>query len=333
MVTGVLVVVVTHRSQNTLPTAWRSLLAQRHDLPERTADGCRIRIVDSASPDGTVALARRLVAQARSEGIDADVIALDHNVGYAAAINQARRDRLPGEAVVVMNPDVVLMDGCLNRLLVALDDPLVGIAVPRLLDGQGRTLRSRRRHPTLSRMLGEALWGDRWEQRPPWLAEVCRNDHDAERPCDVDWATGAVMAVGADCDQAVGDWDERYFLYGEEVDVARRAGALGFRVRYVPTAMACHAEGGSGRRPELTALATWNRLRALFWHRGPAPAAVGWCIAVLHSVLRWRRREQRVVLAWLLPFRRHPISVLVQNLSGQNLSAQNVSGPNLSGVS
>ena len=316
MVTGVLVVVVTHRSQNTLPTAWRSLLAQRHDLPDRTAADVRIRIVDSASPDGTVELARRLVDQARSEGVDADVIALDRNIGYAAAINRARRDRLPGETVVVMNPDLVLTDGCLARLLVALDDPLVGVAVPRLLDGQGRTLRSRRRHPTLRRMLGEALWGDHWQHRPAWLAEVCRDDHEAVRPCDVDWATGALMAIGDDCDRAVGDWDERYFLYGEEVDVARRATSLGFRVRYVPTAQACHAEGGSGRRPELTALATWNRLRDLFWNRGPAPAAAGWCIAVLHSALRWRRREQRVVLAWLLPVRRHPITTLIRDLSG-----------------
>lgn len=313
---GALVVIVTYRSTATLPAAWRSVLAQLPDLPDRLADSVRLRIVDSASTDATSPLAQRLVDTARSEGRDADLIALDTNVGYAAAINRARRLRLPGEAVVVMNPDVILMQDCLARLFAALDDPLVGIAVPRLLDTQGRPLRSRRRHPTLRRMLGEALLGDHWPQRPSWLAEVCRDDLDADRVTDVDWATGAVMAFSADCDVAVGDWDERYFLYGEEVDVARRAAEQGFRVRYVPTAQACHAEGGSGRRPELTALATWNRVRALRWHRGMLAAAAGWGIAVVHSLVRWRRPEHRTVLGWLIPVRRHPIASLLDDLRG-----------------
>jgi len=316
VVTGVLAVLVTHRSAHSLPTAWRSVLAQRSDLAEASAGGLRLRIVDSASPDDSLTVARRLCDEARSEGVDADVLPLGTNVGYAAAINHARRLRLGGEALAIMNPDVALAPGCLQRLLTALEDPSVGIAVPRLTDAGGRTLRSRRRHPTLRRMAGEALLGDRWPRRPAWSAEVCRDDERADRPADVDWATGAVMVISPACDAAVGDWDERYFLYGEEVDVARRARARGLRVRYVPTAEAFHAEGGSGRRPELTALATWNRIRDLWWHRGPLPAALGWCVAVVHSALRSHRPEQRTVLGWLLPRRRHPVTTLLAQLKG-----------------
>jgi len=84
--------------------------------------------------------------------------------------------------LLVLNPDVVLDHGCVSRLLGALDDPTVGICVPRLVDPGGRPLRSRRRHPTLIRMLGEAWFGDHWPTRPHWCAEVRRDDHTSDQP-------------------------------------------------------------------------------------------------------------------------------------------------------
>lgn len=315
MVNGVLAIVVTHASSATLPVLWRSLMAQLPDLPGPPSSGLRVCIVDSASPDDTVSVARRLVSCAPAE-VEAWVEVSERNIGYAAAINRARRHRRPGEALLVLNPDVVLDHGCVARLLGALDDPTVGISVPRLVDPGGRPLRSRRRHPTLTRMLGEAWFGDHWATRPAWCAEVRRDDHTSHRPGDVDWATGAVWAVSSDCDDAVGDWDERYFLYGEEVDHARRARSLGFRLRYLPTATAIHAEGGSGRRPELVALAWWNRVRDQHWQRGWWAAAVAWCIALVHNALRCRRREERAALAWLLPTRRRPVATLLARLTG-----------------
>jgi N-acetylglucosaminyl-diphospho-decaprenol L-rhamnosyltransferase len=315
VVTGVLVVIVTHASTVTLPHLWRSLLAQLPDLPAPLVDRTRVCVIDSASPDDTVTVAQTLIASSAGE-IEAWVEACDRNIGYAAAINRARRHRRPGEAVVVVNPDVVLHVGCLTRLLGALDDPTVGICVPRLVDVNGQLQRSRRRHPTLSRMLGEAWFGDHWPNRPQWCAEVRRDDHTAHHSADIDWATGAVVAIGPDCDEAVGDWDERYFLYGEEVDHARRTQALGFRVHYVPAATAMHLEGGSGRRPELVALAWWNRVRDQRWNRGWWAAALTWLIAIIHTSLRWRRADQRIALGWLLPRRRHPVTALMRQLKG-----------------
>lgn len=315
VVTGVLVVVVTHASATTLPDLWRSLIAQLPDLPAPLAERLRICVVDSASTDNTVAIAQGLVAASTGD-VEAWVETCQHNVGYAAAINRARRHRRAEEALVVVNPDVVLHPACLARLLATLDDPTVGVCVPRLLDTHDRLLRSRRRYPTLARMMGEAWFGDHWPRRPPWCAEVRRDDHTAHHSSDIDWATGAVVAISPACDDAVGNWDERYFLYGEEVDHARRARALGYRIRYLPVATAVHAEGGSGRRPELVALAWWNRIRDQRWNRGWTAAAVTWCIAVVHTSLRWRRADQRCALGWLLPRRRRPVTTLLQQLTG-----------------
>ncbi len=315
VVTGVLVVVVTHASTAMLPALWRSLMAQLADLPGSLATGMRVCMVDSASPDDTVALAQRLAATAPCE-VEAWVEVSKRNIGYAAAINRARRHRRRGEALVVLNPDVVLYRGCVARLLAAFDDPSVGISVPRLVDPGGRLLRSRRRHPTLTRMLGEAWFGDHWPRRPGWCAEVRRDDHTSNQAGDVDWATGALWAISPHCDDSVGDWDERFFLYGEEVDLARRARTCGFRVHYLPTAIAVHAEGGSGRRPELEALAWWNRIRDQRWHRGWWAALATWWIAVVHTALRCRRSEQRAVLGWLLPTRRRPVPTLLAELTG-----------------
>jgi N-acetylglucosaminyl-diphospho-decaprenol L-rhamnosyltransferase len=316
VVNGVLVVIVTHASAVTLPPLWRSLMAQLTDLPEPLANGFRVCIIDSGSRDDTVDVARRLAATAPEWGVEAMVEVSGDNIGYAAAINRARRLRRVGEALVVLNPDVVVEHGCLGRLLSALDDPSVGVCVPRLVDPAGRLLRSRRREPTLTRLIGEAILGDRWPSRSPRWSEVRRDDHTADHPGDVDWATGAVVAIGPDCDATVGDWDERYFLYGEEVDHARRARALGFRVRYLPSACAIHIEGGSGRRPELVALAWWNRIRDQHWRHGPWAAAATWWIAVTHVALRCRRSSHQGVLTWLLPVRQRPLRALLSELQG-----------------
>jgi N-acetylglucosaminyl-diphospho-decaprenol L-rhamnosyltransferase len=315
VVTGALLVVVTHASAGVLPSLWRSLMAQLPDLPGASTTGMRVCIIDSASGDDTVATAQRLVATAPAH-VDAWVEVSEQNIGYAAAINRARRHRRPGEALVVLNPDLVLDHGCLPRLLGALDDASVGVAVPRLVDPGGRLLRSRRRHPTLTGMMGEAVFGDHWPTRPHRWAEVRRDDHTALTCGDVDWATGAVWAISPDCDDCVGDWDERFFLYGEEVDHARRAQNCGFRVRYVATAVAVHAEGGSGRRPELEALAWWNRIRDQRWHRGWWAGVVTWWIAIVHTALRCGRADQRAALGWLLPTRRRPVSTLLAELRG-----------------
>lgn len=313
---SVLAVVVTHNSADHLPTALDSLAAQISDLTDQLDLGMRIRIVDSGSSDATLTTARRwaLIANA-CQHLDVEVVDLGHNGGYAAAINRGRQDRRPREALLVMNPDVELGPGALGHLLAALELADVGIAAPRLVDHDHATRPSRRREPSTARALGEAVWGDHWPRRSGRWAEIMR-DPLPDDVSEVDWATGALLMISPACDDAVGPWNERFFLYGEEVDHARRARASGFRILYVGRAVVHHSEGGSGRSPDHLALESWNRVRYAIWSKGVIAGLAAWIVAVLHAGLRSRRPEHRRVLTALLSPRRSPERLIASLRTG-----------------
>ncbi len=96
-------------------------------------------------------------------------------------------------------------------------------------------------------------------------------DRADDEPQDVDWLVGACLLVRARAATEVGLFDERYFLYSEEIDWCHRFRAAGWRVRYVPSAEVVHVEGASTRQaPARRAAHFWrNRLHYVeTWH-GP----------------------------------------------------------------
>jgi GT2 family glycosyltransferase len=236
----------------------------------------RTVVVDNGSADNTVQLMRN-----RSDVLCVDVGA---NVGYAEGINIGRRHAGEHSTLVVLNPDLVLAAGALRAMVTAAEEPGAGIVVPALLDASDCRSRSLRREPTLARAIGEGLLGDHLGWRPAWLSEIVRADSDYGYRHQVDWASGAAMLISTACEQVVGPWDERFFLYSEEVDYCARARAAGFRVIYEPAAMAWHRGAGSGRSDTLVALMAVNRIRYMDKHArrpGIYRAAV-----VLHELLR-----------------------------------------------
>jgi N-acetylglucosaminyl-diphospho-decaprenol L-rhamnosyltransferase len=90
----------------------------------------------------------------------------------------------------------------------------------------------------------------------------------------IEWATGAILAVAARARGVVGDWDESFFLYMEEVDYLRRVRECGFSVAYVPQAQAVHIEGEYYENPRLSALLSANRIRYHRRYHGPLSTAV-----------------------------------------------------------
>jgi N-acetylglucosaminyl-diphospho-decaprenol L-rhamnosyltransferase len=282
------VVVVTYNSAPVLPGLFASL-----DLGLEGVDGIEVVVVDNASSDGSADLARRLVPAAT-------VVDAGGNVGYAAAINLGLRSRLHRGAVLVLNPDVRLTPGAAGALLRALDDPTVGIAVPRIEDEDGALQLSLRRAPTVVRALGEAVVGGTRAGRLPCCGEMVTDRRVYRSDADADWATGAALAIAPRCLDAVGDWDESFFLYSEETDYALRAGDAGLRVRYVAGAVVTHIGGEAHRSPRLWALLVRNRVRLYRKRHGAARAAAFWSAVVLNEVIRSRHATHRAAARALL---------------------------------
>jgi GT2 family glycosyltransferase/glycosyltransferase involved in cell wall biosynthesis len=229
-------------------------------------------VVDNASTDASVATVEK-------HHPGATIVELHRNRGYAAGVNAAVAAAPEAEAVLVLNPDVRLAPGAVARLLRALEIPGTGIAVPRLTDGAGRRHDSLRREPTLGRALGEALLGGRRAGRFHALSEVVTADDAYAGTGVADWATGAVMMISRPCLDAVGPWDESFFLYSEETDFALRARDLGFVLRYVPEAGAVHLEGDLMTSPSLWSILTINRVQ-LYRRRHGRPASAAFLGAV-----------------------------------------------------
>lgn len=267
--------------------------SERHILPllqsiEAAAGRCswRATVVDNASSDDT---AERVARFPRATFVSAGA-----NVGYAAAINLGRRVIGAHRSLLIANPDVRLGPLCIERLLDALTSGAHGAAVPRLTGTDGQLSRSLRREPTIGRQLGESVIGDRLPGRPAFFSEIVRDPIAYATPHNVDWATGAVVLVSAECDEAVGEWDESYFLFSEEVDYAARIRATGRSIAYVPDAVAEHEEGGSGRPSPLLGLLVVNRLRYYRRRHGRVRAAL-FCVAlVLGLVIRFPDRNHRL---------------------------------------
>jgi N-acetylglucosaminyl-diphospho-decaprenol L-rhamnosyltransferase len=282
----VAVVVVTHNSAHVIGDLLDSLPAALDGLD---AD---VVVVDSGSTDGTASL---LAARAGCR-----VVRLA-NVGYAGGINRGVREAMSAEAILVLNPDVRLHPRSVPPLLAALDEPDVGIAVPQVRSALGALELSLRRKPTLLRALGLT------RTRRAVFCEYVSRPSDYARPQTVDWALGAVLLMSRKCYDAVGGWDETYFLYSEETDLALRARDAGLLTRYEPRAVAVHIGGQSGRTHRTHAMQIVNRVRLYRRRHG---ALASWCyywLTVANELSRLPRRHPESwsgALALLRPARR-----------------------------
>ncbi|MBC7402292.1 MAG: glycosyltransferase family 2 protein [Microbacteriaceae bacterium] len=275
----VVVAIITYNSADHLLALVESL---RDDETVR-----QILVVDNDSTDETVSRARTM------PGVT--VIATGANLGYSGGINVARRLLEPGDALAVLNPDLVLAPGSLGALSNALRDHSVGIAVPLLRDPDGSVYPHLRREPSIVGSLGDAMFGAHWPDRPRWMSDTLRRLPDYAAGRDIAWAGGAALMISPNCSAAVGPWDsETYFLYSEEADYAGRAREAGFRIRFVPTAEATHVGGGSSGQPaELVALMAVNRVRYFEARHSAFSSAAFRAVVTLHHLLRARDRRHR----------------------------------------
>ena len=267
----VAVVIVTYQSAADLP----GLLDSLRDEARHTS--LRVIVADNASADGSADLAR-------SAG---DVVVVDTggNLGYAAGINTAVSHAGDARSILVLNPDLVVEPGCIAALLRRLQSSGPGIVVPRILDAAGRLSTSLRCEPSVVRSLGDAVFGRHWPSRPEWLSESIRSSGAYASPRRVDWATGAALLIDRATWDAVGQWDEEFFLYSEETDYFRRTRAHGASVWFEPAATVRHHQGGSGSSDALVALILVNRLRYVEKHH-PRSAWLHRLVLILHEELR-----------------------------------------------
>src|ERR1022692_1470778 len=212
-------------------------------LDAAIASGAEIVVVDNASGDGTIAeVARRGVR----------LIANSENRGFAGGVNQGFAV-LNNPYVLLLNPDVVIQTS-LEPLRQACDLTGSAGAAGRLLDPSGKPQVGFmiRRLPTPAALILEALLLNRiWPGNPVNRRYRCL-DWDISSPSMVEQPAGAFLMVRRAVWLEVGGLDEGFFpLWFEDVDFCRRVRDRGFRLYYIPEAVAKHTGGPSTPNLEL----------------------------------------------------------------------------------
>lgn len=216
------VVIVSYRSARHLRACLDSVAAQQPGVG-------LVTVVDNGSDDRSVAVAGSYAG--------VEVLRLDRNIGFAAAAN---RGVAAGSAstVLLLNPDAVLDEGALSHMRsVLLGDAALGAVTGAIRGTDGKPYPSARQFPSLVTAAGHGLLGlirpdNRWSRE--YLA-----------PDTPDWIAGTAMLISRHAFEAVGGFDERYFMYVEDVDLCWRFRQRGFRVAVVPEAGIAHEIGGS----------------------------------------------------------------------------------------
>jgi GT2 family glycosyltransferase len=195
-------------------------------------------VVDNASADASADMVAQDFPTVR-------LIRNSENVGFGAANNQAMRIAR-GEWLLLLNSDTVLTDASVAALFDRVRAlPGIGVAHCRLMLPDGRLQHTAYRFPSLrlamledlglykllgSRRAGDTLLNGYW-------------DHGDER--DVDWVAGAFMLLPREVFEQTGGFDERLFMYGEDMEWCQRIRDRGWRIRYFPDASIVHLDHSS----------------------------------------------------------------------------------------
>jgi len=249
------IVIVAHESRPHLSGCLRAVYGQADAPP------LEVVVVDNASTDGGGALVRREFPQAA-------VVPAPRNLGFAGGVNLGVR-HTKGGCVLLLNPDAVLQPGALRRLAAFLEaTPDAGLVAPRLVNPDGSLQLSCRSFPgrwtalahrySLLTHLAPRNRGARRYLLTDW-------DHASVRA--VDWVSGACVMARRAVLELVGGLDEGFFLFAEDVDLCKRVWAAGWKVYYVPGAVAVHHVGISTRRDSGRLILARHRSMLRYHHK------------------------------------------------------------------
>ena len=253
-------------------------------------------VVDNGSSDGT----RELV---RDRFPEVTLVPFE-NRGLAAGWNRGLLE-VDAEFVLVLNADAWLVGEALDGLVAAAErHPRAAVIAPRLVNPDGSLQRSVRGFPTVWRLATEYLFLRKLAPRSRAFNAFYGAGfaHDEERV--VEWAMGACLLVRREALDDVGEFDERFFLFSEEVDWCRRAADRGWSVVFTPTAECVHV-GGAAHGGRLFRENVKGHLRYLSLHEGHKAAErarrlMRASLAVRAVVFRGERaRHYRDAAQWL----------------------------------
>lgn len=253
----------------------------------RYGDGlvARVIVVDNASTDGSI------------DGPFADtpptVVRSPTNLGFGAACN---RGAALGSApfILFFNPDAELREGTLSRTVAAMRESAaedVALCGVRLVDDDGRLQRHCSPFPTVWTFAGQSMG----LQGRLGLPSFTMADFDHERDADVGSVIGAFYFIRRIVFEELDGFDERFFVYYEELDLSLRVRRAGWRTRYLAEPVALHRGGGTTDKVKALRMFYALRSRLLYSFKN-LPRAHAWAVVGFTFVIEPVGRVARAVV-------------------------------------
>ena len=273
------IIIVNYNTRALLRDCLRSVFASTGALK------LAVCVVDNASSDNSADMVRDQFPQVH-------LIANRENVGYPAANNQGLRwfgFGPAGEAradapsfALLLNPDTVLPPDALTRMLAFMAaHPAAGVAGPKLVRLDGSLDKAcRRSFPTPATSLFHLLKLDRLFPRSPLFARYDLSYLDPDLTTRVDSVVGAFMLVRREAIEAAGLLDEAFFMYGEDLDWAKRITDAGWEVWYYPEVTVLHVKEAASRHSYRARVEFYRAMNVFYQkhYRSTTPFWLDWLI-------------------------------------------------------
>ncbi|MDJ0753693.1 MAG: glycosyltransferase family 2 protein [Ardenticatenaceae bacterium] len=237
-------------------------------------------VVDNVSQDDTVQMVRERFPTVK-------VIANSDNLGYPAGNNQGLRElgvqsSDPPRYCLLLNPDTEVPPDCFDRFVRYMDEnPQIGVLGPRLVLPDGHLdLACRRAFPTPEVSIYRMLGLSRLYPNSPRFGRYNMTFLDERKIAEVDSVVGAFMMVRTAAIQQVGLLDETFFMYGEDLDWAKRIKDAGWQVIYNPEVTVLHVKRASSRQNPRAQFEFYRAMPIFYYkhYRADTPFWLHWLI-------------------------------------------------------
>jgi N-acetylglucosaminyl-diphospho-decaprenol L-rhamnosyltransferase len=177
------------------------------------------------------------------------------NLGYGRGVNRGAAALAPKRYLLVSNPDVIVHPGAVKSLVDHLDEhPNVGIVGPQVIRPDGTIYPSRRVFPNMWLAGLHALLEPFWANNP-----ATERYRSVQSNGTIDWVSGAFFLIRREVFEAVGGFDERYFMFAEDMALCWQVRDIGFEIGAVDEAVVTHIEGLSRARVSRSMLIAHHR--------------------------------------------------------------------------
>ena len=224
------IIIVNYNQKNFLKECLKNILEAKINLDYE------IIIVDNNSRDSS----KEFLTELSVKNDKIKIILNKKNFGFAKANNQGIK-KARGKYVLILNPDVIVLPGAIEQLYQFMEThPEVGIAGPQLLNPNKTIQYSCLRFPCWYMPIFRRTILGKLPIAQKALKKYLMTDFDHQIAKPVDWLLGACLMIRKDVLEKIWFFDERFFLYFDDVDLARRVWQAGFKVYYFPPAKMYH---------------------------------------------------------------------------------------------